>query len=394
MAAKPIPIPVPVEDQDDDEEQKCPPVGAPAWMATFADIATLLMAFFVLILSFAEMNVPRFKNVAGSLRNAFGIQREVPVIEQPRGTTILSLEFSPSPDPAVIEEITQDTTDTERPELETDQTGTDGDGMEGETGQSELAAALSEALANGSVTAETRDGEVVLTFTENASDTQQNGEADSSGGQADGQSTGTNDAENSGAMAQADNAEEGASSTEEQETDPAQELARVLSELAGGSGDADGNGDAERTAQIAEAELRVALRREVAQGLVSVEQREDRVIVTVGAGGAFPSGTADMTAEAREIMSRIAFSSMNSASQIEVSGHTDDVPVNPSSPFRDNLGLGAARAASVVREIANTGLIAENQMVAISRGESDPIADNSTAAGREQNRRIEIEISY
>ena len=33
--------------------------GAPAWMATFADMATLLMAFFVLILSFAEMNVPR-----------------------------------------------------------------------------------------------------------------------------------------------------------------------------------------------------------------------------------------------------------------------------------------------------------------------------------------------
>jgi len=35
-----------------------PPVGAPAWMATFADMATLLMAFFVLILSFAQFNVP------------------------------------------------------------------------------------------------------------------------------------------------------------------------------------------------------------------------------------------------------------------------------------------------------------------------------------------------
>ena len=40
--------------------EECPPCvkGAPAWMATFADMATLLMAFFVLILSFAEMNVP------------------------------------------------------------------------------------------------------------------------------------------------------------------------------------------------------------------------------------------------------------------------------------------------------------------------------------------------
>ena len=44
-----------------DDCPDCPPVGAPAWMATFADMATLLMAFFVLILSFAQMNVPKFK---------------------------------------------------------------------------------------------------------------------------------------------------------------------------------------------------------------------------------------------------------------------------------------------------------------------------------------------
>ena len=47
------------EEQDEQECPKCPPAGAPAWMATFADMATLLMAFFVLILSFAEFNVPK-----------------------------------------------------------------------------------------------------------------------------------------------------------------------------------------------------------------------------------------------------------------------------------------------------------------------------------------------
>ena len=54
-----------LDDEEKDEEDcpKCPPVGAPAWMATFADMATLLMAFFVLILSFAEFNVPKFKQI-------------------------------------------------------------------------------------------------------------------------------------------------------------------------------------------------------------------------------------------------------------------------------------------------------------------------------------------
>ena len=65
-----------VEEQEEEECPKCPPPGAPAWMATFADMATLLMAFFVLILSFAEFNVPKFKQISGSLKNAFGIQRK------------------------------------------------------------------------------------------------------------------------------------------------------------------------------------------------------------------------------------------------------------------------------------------------------------------------------
>ena len=56
------------EENECEECPKCPPVGAPAWMATFADMATLLMAFFVLILSFAEMNVPKFKTIQGSMK--------------------------------------------------------------------------------------------------------------------------------------------------------------------------------------------------------------------------------------------------------------------------------------------------------------------------------------
>jgi chemotaxis protein MotB len=108
------------EDEDEEECPKCPPVGAPAWMATFADMATLLMAFFVLILSFAEFNTPKFKMISGSLKNAFGVQKTVPVVEQPKGTTVISLEFSPSPSPSVTQEMTQETTELQKPEIEVD----------------------------------------------------------------------------------------------------------------------------------------------------------------------------------------------------------------------------------------------------------------------------------
>lgn len=48
--------------------------GAPAWMATFSDLATLLLTFFVLLLSFANMDVTEFKEMMGSVREAFGVQ--------------------------------------------------------------------------------------------------------------------------------------------------------------------------------------------------------------------------------------------------------------------------------------------------------------------------------
>ena len=50
------------------------PAGAPGWIVTFADLMSLLLTFFVLLLSFAEMDVVKFKKAVGSIRNAFGVQ--------------------------------------------------------------------------------------------------------------------------------------------------------------------------------------------------------------------------------------------------------------------------------------------------------------------------------
>ncbi|WLQ14122.1 flagellar motor protein MotB [Hahella aquimaris] len=96
---------------NDEEEQKCEcPPGLPAWMATFADLMSLLMCFFVLLLSFSEMDALKFKRLAGSMREAFGVQAIVNVDSIPKGTSIIAQEFSPGkPDPTPLQTIMQQT---------------------------------------------------------------------------------------------------------------------------------------------------------------------------------------------------------------------------------------------------------------------------------------------
>jgi len=208
----------------------------------------------------------------------------------------------------------------------------------------------------------------------------------------------------------------------------AEEVAEVLSALTGGAGDAAGdaagNDPKQQTAApdqpaeegtgepapgtggaggpsagrgtspgFAEAKLSVALREQSAQGAVEVERRDGKVFVTVGAGGAFESGSADLTEEAKTIMAEIAANGLAPDATVTVTGHTDNVPLN-GGPYSDNFGLGAARATSVVRELVQSGRVDPSQIVAVSRGETAPVADNTTDAGREENRRIEIEIDY
>lgn len=405
-----------IDEPEEEECPKCPPPGAPAWMATFADMATLLMAFFVLILSFAEFNTPKFKQISGSLQNAFGVQRVIPVVEQPKGTTVISLEFSPSPSPSVTNQMTQDTTELERPELEIktddDQApeggdlgrdgATEGSGGQAETapdGQAgsqsntldatELARALDQAIQSGEVSVEMMGENVVINFP--SAETAQKdlpslleetlaalAEARQASGQAESEVL-------FGGLEQ--QLAELAAAARQPETSLGQaELARLEQQQA------EAQVSAER-ASIAKDMLTVALRQELGEGLVEVQQVEGKVVVTVGAGGAFPSGSADLTTAARDIMSRIAFAAMNDTSTIVVAGHTDNVPIR-GGIFRDNWDLAAARAASVVQSIEATGLVQPGRMQAVSYGETQPIDSNDTDDGRERNRRIEISIEY
>ena len=105
----------------DEEEDECPecPKGFPAWLATFGDLMALLMSFFVLLLSFSEMDALKFKRLAGSMRNAFGVQNEINVNQIPKGTSIIAQNFSPSiPTPTPLDIIRQDTVEDLQDSLE------------------------------------------------------------------------------------------------------------------------------------------------------------------------------------------------------------------------------------------------------------------------------------
>ena len=393
------------EEEEQEECPKCPPVGAPAWMATFADMATLLMAFFVLILSFAEFNVPKFKQISGSLKNAFGVQKVIPVVEQPKGTTVIEMNFSPSPSPSVTEEMTQQTTQQEQREVEIkskdkdaengndlDNGGTDAESGSGDSSENltatQLANALQDAIEKGQVELQSDGEQVVVNFPEN-----ENTEKDLPSllqetlAALDEASAATGESEGVlfGGLEQ--QLKELFSKISEQESQ-----IKELSNLASGAGD-DGDEDKKAKASIATDLLEVALRQEIADGLVEVERRDGKVFVTVGSGGAFPSGTADLTSQAQEIIQRISFNALTSSSKLTVTGHTDNVPIS-GGLYRDNWDLAAARAASVVQAVQNTGMVAASNLQAVSKGENDPVASNDTAAGRELNRRIEIEIDY
>ena len=84
-----------MSDEEGPPEKACTHPGtAPGWMVTFGDMMCLLMCFFVLLVAFSEMDIQRYRMIAGSMKMAFGVQREFKGFDIPKGTTLLASEFS------------------------------------------------------------------------------------------------------------------------------------------------------------------------------------------------------------------------------------------------------------------------------------------------------------
>jgi chemotaxis protein MotB len=121
---------------------------------------------------------------------------------------------------------------------------------------------------------------------------------------------------------------------------------------------------------------------------VAVEVRDEGVLFRLNAPFLFKSGGAELAEEPKGVLAEMSRFFTKFPYQIEVEGHTDDIPIG-SARFPSNWELSAARAVTVARYFQSVGM-PPSRIAATGYGEFRPVADNATAEGRENNRRVEI----
>jgi len=226
-----------------EKKKKCPPVGAPAWMCTFADMMSLLLCFFVLLLSFANMDETKFEMVAGSLEQAFGSQRERPLLGDPAGQNMISMEFPGKPIDLTVQ-------------------------------------------------------------------------------------------------------------------------VRIIQ----------------------------SMEQEVKDGLIEVEEDENGVTVRVKESVAFDSGRAAIKPQFKTVLDKLGKLFVKMNVDIEVSGHTDNMPLKKKDDFSSNWGLSTARAVNVVEYWVKNYKIPASRLSAVGYADGHPLVSNDTVFGRAKNRRVEFKV--
>lgn len=258
----------------DGPPEKTESAGVPAWVMTFADLMTLLMCFFVLLLAFSEMDAAKFKQLSGSMKDAFGVQAEINVRTIPKGTSVVAQEFSPGrPDSTAINEVRQFTIDSNRNTLD-------------------------------------------------------------------------------------------ALDRERREIEKTQDHAR---------------------------RLRIALKKEIDEGSVSIQTEGMKVIVHILENASFNSGFAEVRREFIPALTKIANLIDDNSGEITISGHTDNVPIR-NTRFRSNWELSTSRAVSVAHQLLRISDLSPENITVTGHADTRPRAPNDSIVNRAKNRRVDISI--
>ncbi len=369
--------------------------GLPAWVMTFADLMSLLMCFFVLLLSFSEMDVSKYKEMAGSMKNAFGVQREIKVKEPPKGINVIAREFSPGrPEPTIMNVIRQMTTADQRVNLDL-----------GKERRRPVPAPKTEHVPDKDKTFKPHDKGA--------------NKADRDAGQKAGQRADLKAGEQSGKQAQQLAGKqlsqaEGLTESQKKELAKAKALAEIrlkeklkaeaqlagkrgknaattavatreLEELLKAKAEAERRKKLEKSAKL----ISNALGREIKAGSIDVETAGKKIIIRVREKASFGSGRAELKGSFRPILAKVAKILNGSEGKIIVAGHTDNIPIY-TERFRSNWELSSARAVSVAHEMMLATKIPSNRFLIQGFADTEPMAPNDTPANRAKNRRVEI----
>jgi chemotaxis protein MotB len=132
------------------------------------------------------------------------------------------------------------------------------------------------------------------------------------------------------------------------------------------------------------------LESEVQAGQIQIQQLRDGLLLNVSDEILFPSGSAQLSVQGKDVLARVAGHLKELPDRVEVQGHTDDVPI-ATAIYPSNWELAAARATGVVRWLEGQGLD-PRLLSGVSFGQQHPVAPNDTTEGRAKNRRIEIRL--
>jgi chemotaxis protein MotB len=346
-------------------------VGAPLYMATFSDMAILLMAFFVLLLSMTEIDLKTWQRITGQIRLAFGTQSINLDLTIPTARSMIIDDFSPN---EAAREITLDV----RQRMETEgklivrNTETYQNQFDVEREFLILQASLESEIERGEVVVKIQDEQLVVEVPE-TSRSSGNGEEQSE--------------DRSGIVSQ-------------QLINASAKVAQIQSEIT-----RDINVFATRESLIESNEdstakllnklqaLRENLRTEIANDLLEAEMRDDAIYITVDGDDSFASGSAELRPNFVVLLGEIGRSIVGLTDSIAIEGHTDNIPIAFRDRFQSNWDLSAARASSVATTLMSQPGLEGMQYEVLGFADTVPVASNDTAPGRSQNRRIEIKMS-
>jgi chemotaxis protein MotB len=359
------------EPEPEPELVECPPCkkGSPAWMATFADMATLLMAFFVLILSFAHVNVPKYKEVSGSMRSRFGVQVLVPIVEAPSADNMVATQYRQMvTDPTAANVLEEQRSREEQSEDELDVN--DGPGESETNAREEVEQILAKEIAEGMVQVSVEDGTIIIDALE------------------------PNDLDDStGKISQDTILLLSKISTIQSDADA---LVRVtgaqFTSSAQSNIEQSDLGSMSRQAEDQLEQIRANLSNEINLGLAEVFQDGESIIIRLTDQGGFESGSASLRTEFTSLLNSVGDSLTGASGLIQIEGHTDNVAMSFGNRYRNNWDLSSARAASVADYLQERGSIAPGSMVIKGFADTIAIASNDSATGRAQNRRIEVVV--